>query len=186
MSNCSATTRGYYTILTTRAFPPSTTTALHKLPSELEIQARDELKCAKLSNVHLWKNFYPNEVDGIFDPERIDECLAANNERYMQGRQERTRIKKTLERGNPDEFKDLRSELSDDPVTAQHYAARDLQLDSYGDIIRRFASWLTRLDKRERELGLPLSNCALVDRPSPVRTLGFRGYFARDSHALAS
>eukprot|EP00965_Chrysotila_dentata_P095136 3144918-Pleurochrysis_carterae.AAC.1 len=37
---------------------------------------------------------------------------------------------------------------------------------------------MARLDARERELGLPLSCSILVDHQSPVRTPGFRGYFA--------
>eukprot|EP00965_Chrysotila_dentata_P077049 2544059-Pleurochrysis_carterae.AAC.1 len=40
---------------------------------------------------------------------------------------------------------------------------------------------MTRLDNRERELGLPSSSHLLVDRPSPVRTPGFRGYFANET-----
>eukprot|EP00965_Chrysotila_dentata_P193736 6175935-Pleurochrysis_carterae.AAC.6 len=37
---------------------------------------------------------------------------------------------------------------------------------------------MTQLDAREKELGLPSSCAALIDNPPPVRTPGFRGYFA--------
>eukprot|EP00965_Chrysotila_dentata_P038475 1278480-Pleurochrysis_carterae.AAC.1 len=37
---------------------------------------------------------------------------------------------------------------------------------------------MAQLDSRERELGLPLLYSALLNHPSPVRTPGFRGYFA--------
>eukprot|EP00965_Chrysotila_dentata_P138107 4568572-Pleurochrysis_carterae.AAC.1 len=42
--------------------------------------------------------------------------------------------------------------------------------------IRRYAMFMTRLDKRERELGLPPSNEAALARPLPP-TPGFRGYY---------
>eukprot|EP00965_Chrysotila_dentata_P128425 4246357-Pleurochrysis_carterae.AAC.1 len=65
--------------------------------------------------------------------------LAADNEQYTERRRERARIKEILTRGNADELKLLRCELSDDLITAQHQAARDSQPNSYGDVIRRLA-----------------------------------------------
>eukprot|EP00965_Chrysotila_dentata_P011022 358388-Pleurochrysis_carterae.AAC.1 len=83
------------------------------------------------------------------DTERLEEQLDADNERYAQGRHERARIKNIFKCGRANELIELRRELSDDLVVAQHHAARDPLPDSYGDVIRRLARWLTRLDERE-------------------------------------
>eukprot|EP00965_Chrysotila_dentata_P118071 3902510-Pleurochrysis_carterae.AAC.2 len=96
----------------------------------------------------LWVNYYPNEDDGAFDPDRLNDSLAADNERYAQARQERARIKGILKRGHAKELKDLRIELSNNLVLAHHHAARDSHPNSYGDVIRRTAQWLTRIDER--------------------------------------
>eukprot|EP00965_Chrysotila_dentata_P050502 1673778-Pleurochrysis_carterae.AAC.1 len=57
-------------------------------------------------------------------------------------------------------------------------AARSSNPSEFEGDIRRYAKFMARLDARERELGLPSSCGVLADHQSPVRTPGFRGYYA--------
>eukprot|EP00965_Chrysotila_dentata_P052225 1732837-Pleurochrysis_carterae.AAC.1 len=126
----------------------------------------------------LWENYYLDDDDGTFDQERVEARLDAENAEYAERRNYRAAVKRALAHGDPDELVDLRRSLSDNLIRAQHVAARSSSPSECEDDIRRYAKFMARLDARERELGPPSSYSVLADHQSPVRTPGFRGYYA--------
>eukprot|EP00965_Chrysotila_dentata_P208118 6184531-Pleurochrysis_carterae.AAC.1 len=104
--------------------------------------------------------------------------LEADNEAYAQRREFRATFKRALANGDRDELIEARRAISDKLTLAQHQAAHSDNPSSHEDDIRRYAKFMTQLDACERALGLPASCPVLLDHPPPIRTPGFRGYYA--------
>eukprot|EP00965_Chrysotila_dentata_P145460 4804501-Pleurochrysis_carterae.AAC.1 len=127
----------------------------------------------------LWENIFPDEEDGAIDFERYEDELQRGNEEYAEHRRYRAWCKQTLARGDRQELVELRRSLDCRLTRAQHDAARSGDAADIDDI-RRHARMMTRLDRREEQLALPSSRAVLLE-PSPVKTPGFRGYFAGET-----
>eukprot|EP00965_Chrysotila_dentata_P066948 2216246-Pleurochrysis_carterae.AAC.1 len=107
----------------------------------------------------------------------MEERLERDNAEYAERRAFRANVKSALARGDREELIDLRHTLIASLSQSQHLAAHDHRNRAYHtNDIRRYAMSMSRLDGRERELGLPPSNEAALKRPMPP-TPGFRGYF---------
>eukprot|EP00965_Chrysotila_dentata_P227291 6195911-Pleurochrysis_carterae.AAC.1 len=127
----------------------------------------------------LWENIFPDDDDGTIDYERYEDALQRGNEEYAEHRRYRAWCKESLARGDSGQLVELRRSLGLRLTRAQHDAARSGDPTDIDDI-RRYARMMTRLDEREEQLSLPSSRAVLLE-PSPIKTPGFRGYFAGDT-----
>eukprot|EP00965_Chrysotila_dentata_P086086 2840778-Pleurochrysis_carterae.AAC.1 len=91
----------------------------------------------------LWVNYYHDDDDGAFDPDRVEALLEADNKAYAEHREFRAAFKSALAHGDPDVLIDVRRTLSDKLTIAQHEAARSSNPSSFEGDIRRYAKYMT-------------------------------------------